>query len=109
MRLVYHFDVVSFNSDLLFSTGGRHEVPLSHIIAHPEMLKFPIAVGQCYVLLHGTTIMDNFRDIGHCLDHTCQNRITVVRQNRKHTIQWCHGTIVETTPSHYGRTMVTEP
>ena len=82
MRHIFHFDVVSFNGDILFSTSARGDVPVTHIIEHPEMLKFPIAVGQFYMLLHGTTIIDNFGDIGDYLDPTCQNRISVVRQNR---------------------------
>ena len=76
---VYHFDVVSFNGDLLFSACALQNTPAVRIVERPEMLKFPIASGQRYVLLHGTTIIPMRRDLGNYLIPESRNRITVVR------------------------------
>ena len=75
---VYLFDVVSFNGDLLFSACALQNTPAVRIVERPEMLKFPIASGQRYVLLHGTTIIPMRRDLGNYLIPESRNRITVV-------------------------------
>ena len=77
---VYHFDVVSFNGDLLFSACALQNTPAVRIVERPEMLKFPIASGQRYVLVHGTTIIPMRRDLGNYLIPESRNRITVVRE-----------------------------
>ena len=75
---VYHFDVVSFNGDLLFSACALQNTPAVRIVERPEMLKFPIASGQRYMLVHGTTVIPMNANLDNYLIPESRNRITVV-------------------------------
>ena len=85
-KKIFHFEVVSFNGDYLFSNSIREDTLVARIYESPELLKF--ARGQHYVLVVEYRIMDERCDVGEYLRSEtfvgrCRNRITVVIHNRE--------------------------
>ena len=76
----YHFDVVTFNGTLLFTPSVAGELPVWDFVAHSRgMWRYPLAAGQRYVLLHGTTVMRAEMKFSDYLDPSRHERIIVVR------------------------------
>ena len=77
---IHIFDMVTVNGTNLYSTKARGDIPVAMLVSSGRLSMYPLAAGQHYVLLRGTTVMNPDLNLSNYLDpRSCRDRITVVR------------------------------